>query len=174
MFGIPDNFDTEYTEHQHITDAKEPYKRTNKINPVQQMVKHMERKTALQLKYQYLESLRISQKVEDTTLKQPSIGSCVHFSMHIDAVESSFGFKGLEHYVRSYLHDISFSEGEGRKHWVGWHSRDNRSGTLGTGLKVTASGDARGGGSRPGRSGRSRPGCRPRSPPPTLSRRPSP
>ena len=25
MFGILDNFDTEYTEHQHITDAKDPY-----------------------------------------------------------------------------------------------------------------------------------------------------
>src|SRR3954452_24929935 len=30
MFGTPDNFDTEYTEHQHIADAKDAYKRTNK------------------------------------------------------------------------------------------------------------------------------------------------
>ena len=24
-YGTPDNFDTEYTEHQHISDAKDPY-----------------------------------------------------------------------------------------------------------------------------------------------------
>ena len=52
MFGTPDNFDTEYTEHQHIADAKDTYKKTNKVNPVQQMVKHIECRTALQLKLQ--------------------------------------------------------------------------------------------------------------------------
>ena len=31
MFGTPDNFDTEYTENRHIVDAKQPYKKTNKV-----------------------------------------------------------------------------------------------------------------------------------------------
>ena len=30
-WSSPDNYDTEYTEHQHIADAKQPYRRTNKI-----------------------------------------------------------------------------------------------------------------------------------------------
>ena len=47
MFGTPDNFDIEYTEHQHIADTKDIYKKTNKVNLVQQMVKHIEHRTAL-------------------------------------------------------------------------------------------------------------------------------
>ena len=47
MFGTPDNFDTEYTEHQHITDAKDAYKKTNKVNPISQMVKYIQHQTAL-------------------------------------------------------------------------------------------------------------------------------
>ena len=41
MFGTPDNFDTEYTEHQHITDAKYAYRKINKVNPIPQIVKYI-------------------------------------------------------------------------------------------------------------------------------------
>src|ERR1035438_903438 len=39
-FRTPDNFDTKYTEHQHIIDAKQPYLRTNKQYHVTQMIHH--------------------------------------------------------------------------------------------------------------------------------------
>src|SRR4051812_32998449 len=39
-WSTPDNYDTEYTEHQHIADAKQPYRRTNKNSPLGQMVMH--------------------------------------------------------------------------------------------------------------------------------------
>ena len=93
-FGTPDNFDTEYTEHQHITDAKDPYRKTNKVNPVPQMVKYVERRTALQLKYQYLNSLLISEEVGDNIVRtghQPSIGSRMPgCPIHISSVKRLF------------------------------------------------------------------------------------
>jgi len=122
LFGTPDNFDTEYTEHQHITDAKDPYRKTNKVNPVPQMVKYVERRTALQLKYQYLNSLLISEEDGDnivSTGHQPSIGSRMPgCPIHISSVERLFRLKDLEYCLRSYLHDLSFPEREGRKHRV--------------------------------------------------------
>src|SRR3954453_9506595 len=56
-FGVPSNFDTEYTEHQHITDAKEPYRASNKREPIMQMLRFVHRRTAIEMKYQYLESI---------------------------------------------------------------------------------------------------------------------
>ena len=122
MFGTPDNFDTEYTEHQHIADAKDAYKRTNKINSVQQITKHIERRTALQLKFQYLDSLGTSQEedITETASYQPSVGSRVPGLMHISIAESTFRLKDLEYCLRSYLHDLSFPHG-GRKHRIKRH-----------------------------------------------------
>ena len=37
-FGSLSNFDTEYTEHQHILDAKDPYWTSNKYDLVTQML----------------------------------------------------------------------------------------------------------------------------------------
>ena len=56
-YGTPDNFDMKYTEHQHIADAKMVYKRTNKVNHIEQMVKHVQCRTALEMKQQYLNIL---------------------------------------------------------------------------------------------------------------------
>ena len=42
-FGCPGNFDTEYTEHQHISDAKDPYRASNKRVPVVQMLHYIHR-----------------------------------------------------------------------------------------------------------------------------------
>ena len=55
MFGTPDNFDTEYTENRHIVDAKQPYRKTNKVNYIKQMTKHVQHRMAVELKLQYLE-----------------------------------------------------------------------------------------------------------------------
>ena len=42
-YGSPGNFDTEYTEHQHIQDAKDPYRASNKRNLVTQMLRFVHR-----------------------------------------------------------------------------------------------------------------------------------
>ena len=51
-FRTPDNFDTEYTEHQHISDAKDPYHASNKCELVMQMLHYVHHWTALEMKYQ--------------------------------------------------------------------------------------------------------------------------
>ena len=53
-FGTPDNFDTEYTENRHIVDAKQPYQKTNKIDYIKQMTRHVQYQMAIELKLQYL------------------------------------------------------------------------------------------------------------------------
>ena len=55
MFGTPDNFDTEYTENRHIVDAKQLYRKTNKVNYIKQMTKHVQHQMAVELKLQFLE-----------------------------------------------------------------------------------------------------------------------
>ena len=52
-WGTPDNYDTEFTEHQHI-DSKKMYRRT-KINAEKQMAIHAERRMALEMKFAYSE-----------------------------------------------------------------------------------------------------------------------
>ena len=41
-YGTPDNYDTEYTEHQHILDAKEPYRASNRCEATPQMLGHVQ------------------------------------------------------------------------------------------------------------------------------------
>src|SRR5215469_15744319 len=89
MFGTPDNFDTEYMEHQHISDAKDAYKRTNKVNHVQQMVQYVERRSALEMKCQFLDTFKNSSSSAPTF--QNSVGSRVPGSMKIAAIEEKYG-----------------------------------------------------------------------------------
>src|SRR3954447_13811737 len=49
-FGTADNADTEITEYQHHVEVKLPYRRTNKREPLPQVVKFVERQTALEEK----------------------------------------------------------------------------------------------------------------------------
>ena len=119
LFGTPDNFDTEYTEHQHIADAKHVYKRTNKVDPISQMVLHVQRRTALEMKYQYLDTLSNSQHISESVRYQYSLGSrAANCPVHIIHVERTYGFKDLEYCIRSYLHNCLFPEGEGKRHRV--------------------------------------------------------
>src|SRR3954464_14509932 len=75
-FGTPDNFDTEYTEHQHIIDTKQPYQHTNKRDPLPQMIKHVQRRMVLENKWLYLDSLRTPTSVPEP-VNRCSLGSRV-------------------------------------------------------------------------------------------------
>src|SRR3954471_5348182 len=75
-FGTPDNFDTEYTEHQHIIDTKQSYVHTNKKDPIPQMIKHVQRRMVLEYKQMYLESLCPIQPTQDPS-HRCSLGSRV-------------------------------------------------------------------------------------------------
>jgi hypothetical protein len=115
-WGTPDNFDTEYTEHQHIVDAKQPYRKTNKINPIQQMVKHVERRSALEMKIDYLNTTIETLPTPTPVLKNyfgSRIPSC---PMYISDASRIFGYNDLKLCIRSFLHDCQFPQGEGRRH----------------------------------------------------------
>ena len=114
-YGTPDNFDTEYTEHQHIADAKMVYKRTNKINHLEQMVKHVQHRTALEMKLQYLDTLSMMRMQKITTIPHRLVvGSRIPESpMHINVIENKYSFKTLGYCICTYLHDCTFCNGDG-------------------------------------------------------------
>ena len=62
MFGTPDNFDTDYTENRYIVDAKQPYRKTNKVNYIKQMTRHVQHRMTVELKLQYLEIISTTPK----------------------------------------------------------------------------------------------------------------
>ena len=66
-FGTPDNADTEITEHQHRMEVKIPYRRTNKRDPLSQVVKFVERRTALEDKLDHI----TTSKFVDTSSSPP-------------------------------------------------------------------------------------------------------
>ena len=118
-WGTPDNFDTEYTEHQHIKDAKEPYRKTNKIDPIRQMVKHVERRSALEMKQVYLDTIANALPTPPTSIHKIYLGSQIpSCPMYISDVIRIFQHKDLKICIRSFLHDCQFSPGEGRKHRI--------------------------------------------------------
>src|SRR4051812_48152634 len=117
-FGTPDNFDTEYTEHQHITDTKQPYRHTNKRDPLPQMIKHVQRRMVLENKRLYLESLRPSSPMHEP-LHQCSLGSRVKdCPIQISSASSKYSLNDLELYLRIFLHNRLYLDGEGIHHRV--------------------------------------------------------
>jgi len=120
-FGTPDNFDTEYTEHQHITDAKEPYRASNKRDPVPQMLRFINRRTAVEMKYQYLETLNHSaaKPIRPTPSYAHYLGSRVkNCPMAMSSAIEKYKLKDLEIDLRIFLHNQSFPSGEGWRHRV--------------------------------------------------------
>ena len=120
-WGPPDNYDIEYTEHQHIADAKQPYRRTNKINPLRQMVKHVEHRTALEMKYIYLDSIAGTSPMPAsvTPIHKRCLGSCIpNCPMYISDASRIFQCKNLKLCIRSFLHDCQFPSNEGRRHRI--------------------------------------------------------
>jgi hypothetical protein len=118
-WGPPDNYDTEYTEHQHITDAKQPYKRTNKINPLQQMVKHVEHRIALEMKYNYLDSIRSTSSTPSVAIHKVRLGSRIpNCPMYVSDASRIFQCKNLKLCIRSFLYYCLFTSNEGRRYCI--------------------------------------------------------
>jgi hypothetical protein len=116
-FGTPDNFDTEYTEHQHIIDAKQPYLHTNKQNHVAQMIHHVECRMVLENKNEYLESLQhhnSNQPVSYRCFLGSRVKDC---PMLISRVSNKYGVD-LELYLWTFLHNQLYPEGDGSRHRV--------------------------------------------------------
>jgi hypothetical protein len=117
-FGTPDNFDTEYTENRHITDAKLVYKMTNKVDYEEQMVKHVHRRAALDLKKQYLDSLSMTTK---PLVKKPvrMLGCrAPNYPVSISHIARQYALKDLEYCIQTYIHDCSYTEENGKRHRV--------------------------------------------------------
>jgi len=94
-YGTLDNYDSEYGEHQHITDAKVPYRRSNKRDAKAQMIKHIQRRTALETKLDYL----VAQKAVDQSQnaprnKQQGMRSRVPGMLSIRDTSSTFNLRG--------------------------------------------------------------------------------
>src|SRR4051812_48523969 len=117
-FGTPNNFDTEYTEHQHITDTKQPYRHANKRDPLPQMIKHVQRRMVLKNKQLYLESLRPPNLVH-RSLHRCFLGSRVKdCPIQISSASSKYLLIDLELYLRTFLHNRLYLDGEGVHHRV--------------------------------------------------------
>ena len=117
--GTPDNFDTEVTEHQHRTDVKIPYQRTNKRDPLPQIIKFIERRTALEDKLDYIrwnESSNLSILLETTNQRQLS-GKIFDKPVSIKEISRMFGYPKLELAIQIFLHDVKFP-GTGYRHRV--------------------------------------------------------
>jgi len=118
-WGTPDNYDTEFTEHQHI-NSKKMYKKTNRINAERQMAIHAQRRMALEMKFAYLEICATNTSSPPLVSSRTcSLGSRVRNSpMLISDASRIFECKDLELCIRSYIHDCQFPKGEGKRHRV--------------------------------------------------------
>jgi len=118
-FGTPDNADTEVTEHQHRTDVKKPYQRTNKRNPLAQIVKFVERRTALEDKLGHrstgINSSNITKRPSLTDDYRRLSGPSGKF--HIKEASNVFNIGDLELATQTFFHDIKF-DGKGYRHRV--------------------------------------------------------
>jgi hypothetical protein len=117
-YGVPSNYDTELTEHLHIQFAKIPYKMTNRRDMEPQMLRAIHRQSAIQAKYQYLES------IEQPTSNLESIESLGLTStpricaISINNASRQYQLNDLEVDLRIFLHNGMYPEGEGRRHRV--------------------------------------------------------
>ena len=118
-FGTPDNFDTEVTEHQHCTDVKIPYKRTNKRDPLPQIVKFVERRMALQDKLDYIASNKSANSPGSSGIHKSIQLSGRMFArvIPINEISRSFGYPKLELAIQTFFHDMKFP-GAGHRHRV--------------------------------------------------------
>ena len=118
-FGTPDNVDTEITEHQHRIDVKSPYRRTNKRNPLSQVVKFVERRTALEDKRESVfgnKPIDTSRTLITETSRWFS-GAIFKEAIPIDEASTLFEVRELELAIQTYFHDLEFP-GTGYRHRV--------------------------------------------------------
>ncbi len=118
-FGTPDNVDTEITEHQHRIDVKAPYRRTNKRDPLPQVVKFVERRTAFEDKLGHIRTTDTS-----ANTPRPIMENYRHLSsaipggaIHINEASKLFNICDLELAVQTFFHDLRYT-GEGYRHRV--------------------------------------------------------
>ncbi len=108
-FGTPDNFDTEITEHQHRVEVKVPYQRTNKRDPLPQIVRFVERRTAFEDKLEHIHK-------SANTSKPPITDKYRHLSspipegvIDIDVASDLFKIGGLKLATQTFFHDLEFA-----------------------------------------------------------------
>lgn len=114
-FGTADNADTEITEHQHRVEVKLPYRRTNKREPLPQVVKFVERRTALEEKLDAMGMASLTRtKCPQINHKYRQLSSLIPEG-RITILEASklFTLKNLELAVQNFFHDIQYSKGKG-------------------------------------------------------------
>lgn len=118
-YGVPGNYDTEYTEHQHIQYAKLPYKMTNRRDAEPQMLRFIYRRSVVWAKYQYLESIQESANTSSSGRSDlTGLGSKLTKNpISIDGA-SRLGLGDLEVDLRIFLHNCMYPDGEGRRHRV--------------------------------------------------------
>src|ERR1035438_3642664 len=107
-YGTLENMDTEYTEHAHIPFAKVPYWRSNKCDPLLQIVQHVVRQEALKQKLAILgtkSNLRGKQsQAQDFTQYTMSSG-IKEGPLPLKSLEDRYKLRGLEVALRTYFHD---------------------------------------------------------------------
>lgn len=82
------------------------------------MVKHIERRSAIEMKEDYLGTM-IDTLPLPTPVHKNYFGSRIpNCPMQISDASRNFGCKDLKLCIRSFLHDCQFPQGEGRKHRI--------------------------------------------------------
>ena len=117
-YGVPSNYDTELTEHLHIQFAKIPYKMTNRRDTEPQMLRAIHRQSAIQAKFQYLESIEQLASNSEST-QSLGLGSTARIcAVSINNASRQYELNDLEVDLRIFLHNGMYPEGEGRRHRV--------------------------------------------------------
>jgi hypothetical protein len=103
--GSLDNFTTEHFEHQHIIDAKEPFRHTNKKEPIIQMLSWISRRDIMNLK-------RVDINQQDYIVDHSNgivksrLGSALKPAKWrpIDVVECCYKLRSLYISIQSWMH----------------------------------------------------------------------
>lgn len=119
-YGTLDNLDTEYIEHAHIPLVKIPYRRSNKRDPIPQMIKYVVRQEAIEQKMAFLDAKAKKKNIVD--FKRRILSSKIKKGLlSLKSVENLFKLRGIEIALRTYFHDVSYediSPGNGKFHRV--------------------------------------------------------
>ena len=108
-FGTPDNFDTETTEHQHRVEVKMPYQRTNKRNPLPQIVKFIERRTAFEDKLEHIHKSANTPKLPITDKYRHLSSPIPEGAIDIKMASNLFKIRALELAIQTFFHDIELA-----------------------------------------------------------------
>lgn len=118
-FGTPDNADTEITEHQHRIDVKIPYRRTNKRNPLPQVIKFVERRSAFEDKLEHIQTTNDESTKIPITEDYRHLGAAIsRIAIHISEGLKLFDIGDLELATQTFFHDLQYAAGEGYRHRV--------------------------------------------------------